>query len=488
IIMPPVRTSMASIKPMKTERTHEENQERAYIAASRRSDRSLEARVESARRASEIHKRRTGRSLRVTEQDVINEEMYEEEDDDLPMQYRRLTAHLQTQNADFSRRLQSYVINQMAMRQAVGNAAVDGMQMNNGQFQPGQFMNMNPGYMTQAQQQQQQSGFQQGSMMPPQMYNRTPSNYRQQPYPMPQHAMQPSYHSHGRPLSVATQQNAPQFKQQHSQSVQTSPVETKSAVDDRRTSLPVYPATPVSQQGQATSPTHGSPEGSRTSSSGHTATPGAYLKQSSTSPQQAPSAPETKSQQQSQQQPHTYLPQQQQDMLSSPFAQAFEQQLNAGLNPFTLTLPMEAQQMLAGSSSPDPRMSMMFSPQHYSYNPNGKPRSNNGSNGSNVNPYAFDAGMNQTLMLPPQIDTNLTAFDTGSFMTAASPSQLHADSAAYMPSTPQWGYGFGFDAGYGNDMLKTGEEGSGDVTPQDLDFGAMLNLPEGLGQEEGALA
>ncbi|OQN95103.1 hypothetical protein B0A48_18887, partial [Cryoendolithus antarcticus] len=97
--MPAVRTMPS--KPVKTERTHEENQERAYIAASRRSDRSLEARIESARRASEIHKRRTSRSLRVTEADVINEEMYEEEDDDLPMQYRRLTAHLQTQNADF---------------------------------------------------------------------------------------------------------------------------------------------------------------------------------------------------------------------------------------------------------------------------------------------------------------------------------------------------------------------------------------------------
>lgn len=92
---------------------------RAYIAASRRSDRSLEARVESARRASEIHKRRTGRSLRVTEQDVINEEMYEEEDDDLPLQYRRLTAHLQTGSADFNRRLAAYLTNQVAMRSAM---------------------------------------------------------------------------------------------------------------------------------------------------------------------------------------------------------------------------------------------------------------------------------------------------------------------------------------------------------------------------------
>lgn len=134
--MPPTRT-IPPAKAVKTERTHEENQERyvllyltlvfsslkrvfrAYIAASRRSDRSLEARVESARRASEIHKRRTGRSLRVTEQDVINEEMYEEEDDDLPMQYRRLTAHLQTGSVDFNRRLAAYLTNQVAMRNAM---------------------------------------------------------------------------------------------------------------------------------------------------------------------------------------------------------------------------------------------------------------------------------------------------------------------------------------------------------------------------------
>ncbi len=94
----------------------------AYIAASRRSDRSLEARVESARRASEIHKRRTGRALRVTEQDVINEEMYEEEDDELPFQYRRLTAHLQTGSADFNRRLAAYLTNHVAMRTALDQA------------------------------------------------------------------------------------------------------------------------------------------------------------------------------------------------------------------------------------------------------------------------------------------------------------------------------------------------------------------------------
>lgn len=93
-----------------------------HIVASRRRDRSLEARVESARQASEIHKRRTGRSLRVTEQDVVNEEIYEEEDDDLPMQYRRLTAHLQTGSADFNRRLSAYLTNHVAMSSALDQA------------------------------------------------------------------------------------------------------------------------------------------------------------------------------------------------------------------------------------------------------------------------------------------------------------------------------------------------------------------------------
>jgi len=118
--MPPTRTTPTVIK--KTERTHEENQERAYIAASRRSDRSLEARVESARRASEIHKKRTGRSLRITEQDVINEEMYEEEDDDLPMNYRLLQHRLRTDSADFNRRYLAYMTTQLSMRSALDQA------------------------------------------------------------------------------------------------------------------------------------------------------------------------------------------------------------------------------------------------------------------------------------------------------------------------------------------------------------------------------
>ncbi|KAF2747564.1 hypothetical protein M011DRAFT_477190 [Sporormia fimetaria CBS 119925] len=85
-------------KPQKPKRTSErtglENRERAYIAASRRSDRSLEARIVSAQMASQVHKERTGRAFRITERDVLNEEMYEEEDEDRSMVVRMTKEYL----------------------------------------------------------------------------------------------------------------------------------------------------------------------------------------------------------------------------------------------------------------------------------------------------------------------------------------------------------------------------------------------------------
>ena len=43
--------------------------------------------MESARRASALHEKRTGRALRITEADVINEEMYEEINADIMNEY-----------------------------------------------------------------------------------------------------------------------------------------------------------------------------------------------------------------------------------------------------------------------------------------------------------------------------------------------------------------------------------------------------------------
>lgn len=162
---------------------------RAYIAASRRSDRSLEARVESARRASEIHKRRTGRSLRVTEQDVINEEMYEEEDDDLPMHYRRLTAHLQTGSADFNRRLAAYLTQQVAMRNMVGQMSQNPYPQYPNLPYPPQPVNMF-----------------QPPMMPQSNLGQSPATaYRSAPYPSPHQADYRQHH--GRAYSMASLPN-----------------------------------------------------------------------------------------------------------------------------------------------------------------------------------------------------------------------------------------------------------------------------------------
>ncbi|KAI0909584.1 hypothetical protein F4823DRAFT_421146 [Ustulina deusta] len=102
-------------KAQKTERSHEENQERAYIAASRRADRSLEARVQSAKMASDIHRKRTGRGLKVSEDIVLKEEMYEEMDDDMPRSYKALAVHLQTDSPELNHRVSAYIASQTAM-------------------------------------------------------------------------------------------------------------------------------------------------------------------------------------------------------------------------------------------------------------------------------------------------------------------------------------------------------------------------------------
>ncbi|CAG8954162.1 hypothetical protein HYFRA_00005781 [Hymenoscyphus fraxineus] len=187
--------TMPPAKAVKTERTHEENQERAYIAASRRSDRSLEARIESARRASDIHKRRTGRALKVTEQDVLNEEMYEEEDDDMPAHYRRLTAHLQTGSADFNRKLAAYLCTNVAMRSAVEQAinysytpeaaALAPVSMGGQPFAPNP-MFQTPMPMLPLQHQQQRAQMMMMQQQQQQQQMQSPTSYRQSPYPLPQ--------------------------------------------------------------------------------------------------------------------------------------------------------------------------------------------------------------------------------------------------------------------------------------------------------------
>ncbi|RSL58633.1 hypothetical protein CEP54_007670 [Fusarium duplospermum] len=67
-----------------SKRSRDEYRERAYVAASRRTDRNIKARMDSAFMASEIHRKRTGKRLHVTEDIVMGDSPYEEEQDGWP--------------------------------------------------------------------------------------------------------------------------------------------------------------------------------------------------------------------------------------------------------------------------------------------------------------------------------------------------------------------------------------------------------------------
>ncbi|KAG5933739.1 hypothetical protein E4U59_006664 [Claviceps monticola] len=100
-------------------RSRDENQERAYIAASRRTDRSLEARIQSAQKASDLHQKRTGKALRITEQIVFNDETYEEEDSWIPASRSLLGPQLQTSSADFNSRIEAFLEQKLVMSSLV---------------------------------------------------------------------------------------------------------------------------------------------------------------------------------------------------------------------------------------------------------------------------------------------------------------------------------------------------------------------------------
>jgi hypothetical protein len=379
----------------------------AYIAASRRSDRSLEARIESARRASEIHKKRTGRALRVTEQDVINEEMYEEEDDDLPTQYQRLNAHLHTTSVMFNKKLHDYIATQHGVRN---------MFMSQYQNQSPTFMQFGPQFPTTAGAFPQANNWLNPTMPPPQQF--TPSSpqgfpqaqqsfsptaaqpqqgYRQSPYHVPQRTQ-----SHQRALSIQLPQASSQFDQS-TQSLSATATTTQTDLN-RRMSLPPQA---FQNSNQAAEQPMQSP--STQSSSPQTTS---QAEGSVGEAQQAPS--ETTS-------PSSYSF----SSASYPFSsQAFN------TNPLTLSLPPESQQFLGSFLDPnDARTATLmagsenlpqpFTPT-YTYNPNKVARTSNASNISDS-----VTGPTQTLSdepssaLPSSISESF--FPTDGFLTPGNP-------------------------------------------------------------------
>lgn len=77
--------------------------------------------------ASEIHKKRTGKGFKVSEEIVMKEEMYEEEDEELPRHFRALAAHLQTSSPELNSRVNAYLTNQVALATMARAKEVDRM-------------------------------------------------------------------------------------------------------------------------------------------------------------------------------------------------------------------------------------------------------------------------------------------------------------------------------------------------------------------------
>ncbi|KAJ5981919.1 hypothetical protein N7451_012019 [Penicillium sp. IBT 35674x] len=85
----------------------------AFIAASRRKDRSLDARLESANRASMVHWERTGKAFHITKETVEKEAMYEEVDERYQEKRMRM---LQAQNMQSEEQAQHHLLAAFAAR------------------------------------------------------------------------------------------------------------------------------------------------------------------------------------------------------------------------------------------------------------------------------------------------------------------------------------------------------------------------------------
>ena len=399
--------------------------------------------------------------------------MYEEEDDDLPMQYRRLTAHLQTQNAAFDRRLHAYLTNHVAMRTALGQAVSDAWQGQPQYPNNGQQQYMNPGMM------QMPSAGQQNSMMPPQMYNNSHVSYRQSPYPMQDQAQSMRASFHSRSTSTATAHGLPyQQMTPQSHSGPNSPVEVK--IEDRRSppqAQGVLPNTPQSQPSvqQTASPKQLSPSTSRNGSTANLAK--GFSTQGS--PKQAPTPPQY------------HQPTQRSATFPSPFnPMAF----NSGSNslPFSGALPMESQQLLAGApfDMNDPMTSMFMPSQYgtnaatgssaskqqqpfYSYNPNGKPKSS-----SSTPPATFD-GLNQTLA-PSSLDTSVGTSYSNGYDTISRAAATDSFTPVFTPNS----FGMGFDNNFNVDPFSSSANSSGHVTPGGFDDQFASFVDPGMWDEQ----
>jgi hypothetical protein len=134
--------------------------------------------MQSARRASAIHLERTGKRLRVTETEVVNEEMYEEITA-VSTDRRLWRADWNTRSDDFDRRLLTYLASQRSTRDALD------------QSMPGAWMEQQPDG----------AGFVDPDMLQNASYHQhmvdvTRRNSRHTPYPTASWELQPGNHAY----------------------------------------------------------------------------------------------------------------------------------------------------------------------------------------------------------------------------------------------------------------------------------------------------
>jgi hypothetical protein len=352
----------------------------------------------------------------VTEQDVVNEEMYEEEDDDLPTQYQRLSAHLQSGSLNFNRKLHDYIATQTAVRNGflrqyssplfpaypnqyapptpqspqAGNPFMGHQQ----QMLPPQMLHQSPHAFTQQ--------HHQGAA--PQQFTEFPQqNYRQGPYAIPQRPQ-----SHQRSASIPTPQQMPGYQQTYQQpsSGVTSP---HGGDDQRRMSLPPT----IDQNGQQVPDGQPRPVVSRATTSQSVQQASSPQKNSkfSSTPSSGHGSPSSQSE--------TTAPPFHPYLNNSTASQVLS------MNPLSMSLPPESQQFVGSALDPnDPSTSIFMAgsdnlPQPfrgtYTYNPNVSPKVARTASASTSTPGStFEFDMNSTLPSGEmtKLDTNLDGYSS----------------------------------------------------------------------------
>lgn len=264
---------------------------------------------------------------------MVNEEMYEEEDDDLPLQYRRLTAHLQTGSADFNRRLSNYLTNHVAMRSALDQAITNAYAQ---QYPDApQFAHNQAGYpspftsqpVSQAQAQAQAQSHSQSQSQSSPLY---------QPYPSPG---TPGFRPSPQPRSASMSQGTSSY-------AQTMAAPTSVHSTPRLNHRP----TPVSSKSASYSPPdmHSVPQSlQRRSTLAQGSPPAQYPPGHPSRRMSAPVQPSSQLQQ---------MQRQMQQQMSPPGSDGYP-----NISPFTTSLPPESQMLLGSALDPnDPATAMLM--------------------------------------------------------------------------------------------------------------------------------